>query len=161
GSCVGSVREQHEWIAGDAGEDRLVERVRRTSPKVHEHSEFLVDVLGVTDVGAYFPPRLTYHPTCHSLPMLHVGGKPLRLLRAVQGSVRVELAGAGECCVFGGSCAVKIADVSIAMGSDKARNVVSTEAEVLVASDNSCRAQMGGILDRQRSGVRWMHLAES
>lgn len=160
GSCVGSVREQHEWIAGDAGEDRLVERVRRTSPKVHELSEFLVDVLGVTDVGAYFPHRVTYHPTCHSLRMLHVGDKPLRLLRAVQGIDLVELPGAEECCGFGGTFAVKNADVSIAMGSDKARNVVSTEAEVLVASDNSCLAQMGGILDRQRSGVRWMHLAE-
>jgi L-lactate dehydrogenase complex protein LldE len=158
GSCVGSVREQHRMIA--AGDDTLMSRVDDVAPKVHELSEFLVDVLGVTDVGAYFPHRVTYHPTCHSIRMIRVGDRPLQLLRAVRGIDLVELPGAEECCGFGGTFALKNADVSIAMGADKARNVIDTGADVVVAGDNSCLAHIGGILGRQRSGVRTMHLAE-
>jgi L-lactate dehydrogenase complex protein LldE len=158
GSCVGSVREQHRMIA--EGDDTLMSRVAEVAPKVYELSEFLVDVLGVTDVGAYFPHRVTYHPTCHSLRMIRVGDRPLQLLRAVKGIDLVELPGAEECCGFGGTFAVKNPDVSIAMGSDKARAVLDTGAEVVVAGDNSCLAHIGGILGRQRSGVRTLHLAE-
>lgn len=160
GSCVGSVREQHPTIAARAGDSALVDGVARTAPRVHELSELLVDVLGVTDVGAWFPHRVTYHPTCHSLRMLRVGDRPLRLLRAVEGIDLVELPGAQECCGFGGTFAVKNADVSAAMGQDKARNVVATGAEVLTAGDNSCLAHIGGILSRQGSSVRRLHLAE-
>jgi len=160
GSCVGSVRDQHPMIAHLAGDPGLSSEVERVGPKVFELSEFLVDVLGVTDVGAYFPHRVTYHPTCHSLRMLRVGDKPLQLLRAVQGLELLELEGAEECCGFGGTFAMKNADVSVAMGTDKAAHVTETGAEVLVAGDNSCLAHIGGILGRQRSGIRRMHLAE-
>src|SRR5512147_260392 len=102
----------------------VARRAEEVGGRVHELSEFLVDVLGVTDVGAYFPHRVTYHPTCHSLRMLRVGDRPLQLLRAVRGIDLVELPGAQECCGFGGTFALKNADVSIAMGSDKARHVV-------------------------------------
>ena len=158
GSCVGSVREQHRMIAD--GDTTLAARVEQVAPRVHELSEFLVDVLGVTDVGSYFPHRVTYHPTCHSLRMIRVGDRPLQLLRAVRGIDLVELPGAEECCGFGGTFAIKNPDVSIAMGADKVRGVLDTGAEVLVAGDNSCLAHIGGILGRQRSGVRTMHLAE-
>ena len=160
GSCVGSVREQHPMIAASGGDAGLESRVEQLRPKVYELSEFLVDVLGVTDVGAWFPHRVTYHPTCHSLRMLRVGDRPLQLLRAVRGIDLVELPGADECCGFGGTFAMKNADVSVAMGADKARRVVETGAEVLVAGDNSCLAHIGGILGRERSGVRRLHLAE-
>ena len=160
GSCVGSVREQHPTIAENGGDEALAHRVAQMGPRVYELSEFLVDVLGVTDVGAYFPHRVTYHPTCHSLRMLRVGDRPLQLLRAVRGIDLVELPGADECCGFGGTFAMKNADVSIAMGADKARHIVETGAEVVVAGDNSCLAHIGGLLGRQRSGVRRMHLAE-
>ena len=130
------------------------------APRVYELSEFLVDVLGVIDVGAYFPHRVTYHPTCHSLRMLRVGDRPLQLLRAVRGLDLVELPGADQCCGFGGTFAMKNADTSVAMGSDKVRHVRDTGAEVLVASDNSCLAHIGGMLSRQRSGMRVLHLAE-
>ncbi|WP_404388660.1 (Fe-S)-binding protein [Humibacillus xanthopallidus] len=160
GSCVGSVREQHPMIASSGGDAGLQRRVEQLRPKVYELSEFLVDVLGVTDVGAWFPHRVTYHPTCHSLRMLRVGDRPLQLLRAVRGIDLVELPGADECCGFGGTFAMKNADVSVAMGADKARRVVETGAEVLVAGDNSCLAHIGGILGRERSGVRRLHLAE-
>jgi len=141
-SCVGYLREH------GAGE------------RVYELSELLVDVLGVEDVGAVFPHRVTYHPTCHSLRALHVGDRPLRLLRAVRGIELVELGDREECCGFGGTFAVKNADVSMAMLGDKLRHVADTRAEVCVAADNSCLMHIGGALRRQRAGVRTMHLAE-
>jgi L-lactate dehydrogenase complex protein LldE len=127
---------------------------------VHELSEFLVDVLGVEDVGAYFPHRVTFHPTCHSLRELEVGDRPLRLLRAVRGIDLVELPDASECCGFGGTFAVKNAEVSSAMLADKVRAVLDTGAEVVCAADNSCLMHIGGALSRQRTGVRTVHLAE-
>ncbi|WP_404386010.1 (Fe-S)-binding protein [Knoellia locipacati] len=160
GSCVGSVREQHAMVARHAGDEGLASEVEQVAPRVHELSEFLVDVLGVTDVGAWFPHRVTYHPTCHSLRMLRVGDRPLQLLRAVEGIDLVELPGAEECCGFGGTFAMKNADVSVAMGTDKAARVLETGAEVVVAGDNSCLAHIGGILGRQRTGIRSLHLAE-
>ncbi|WP_410626517.1 (Fe-S)-binding protein [Amycolatopsis sp. cmx-8-4] len=156
GSCAGSIRHQHSIVARRAGDERLAS----AAPKVYELSEFLVDVLGVTDVRAYFPHRVTYHPTCHSLRLLGVGDKPLRLLREVRGLDLVELPAADECCGFGGTFAVKNAETSTAMGADKARHVRGTGAEVLVAGDNSCLLHIGGLLSRERSGVRVMHLAD-
>jgi L-lactate dehydrogenase complex protein LldE len=156
GSCAGSVRHQHATVARRAGDPSLGGLGART----YELSEFLIDVLGVTDVGASFPHRVTYHPTCHSLRMLGVGDRPASLLREVQGLELLPLARANECCGFGGTFAVKNADTSVAMGADKAREVVNTGAEVLVAGDSSCLMHIGGLLSRQRSGVRTMHLAE-
>ncbi|MBE9376287.1 (Fe-S)-binding protein [Saccharopolyspora sp. HNM0983] len=158
GSCVGSVRHQHETVA--AGDPGLTRSVQRIAPRVHELSEFLVDVLGVTDVGARFPHRVTYHPTCHSSRLLRVGDKPLQLLRAVRGLDLAELPQADECCGFGGTFALKNPDVSVAMGADKARHVRDTGAQVLCAGDSSCLMHIGGLLSRQRSGVRVLHLAE-
>jgi L-lactate dehydrogenase complex protein LldE len=160
GSCAGSVRHQHAVVARRAGGDDLLEAVGRTASRTFELSEFLVDVLGVTDVGASFPHRVTYHPTCHSLRMLRVGDRPRRLLEAVRGIDLVDLPEAHECCGFGGTFAVKNPDVSVAMGADKARHVRETGAEVLVAGDASCLMHIGGLLSRQRAGVRTMHLAE-
>lgn len=160
GSCVGSVRHQHRMVAEDCGKRRLATAVAELTPRVYELSEFLVDVLGVIDVGAYFPHRVTFHTTCHSLRLLRVGDRPERLLAAVRGLELVDLPRADECCGFGGTFALKNPDVSVAMGADKASNVRQTGAEVLCAADNSCLMHIGGLLSRQRSGVRTMHLAE-
>jgi L-lactate dehydrogenase complex protein LldE len=160
GSCAGSARHQHELVARRSGDRGLVAGVHRVSPRVYELSEFLVDVLGVTDVGAYYPHSVTYHPSCHSLRALGVGDRPQRLLRQVRGLTLVDLADADQCCGFGGTFALKNADTSIAMGSDKARHVCETGAEVLVAGDNSCLMHIGGVLSRQRAGVKVTHLAE-
>ena len=137
GSCVGSIRHQHAMVA-----------------------KLLVDVLGVEDVGAYYPHRVTYHPTCHSLRLLRVGDRPVRLLRQVRGLELVELPDAEVCCGFGGTFAVKNADTSTAMLADKMRNVLGTRAEVCAASDSSCLMHIGGGLSRLRTGVRTVHLAE-
>jgi L-lactate dehydrogenase complex protein LldE len=114
----------------------------------------------VTDVGAYFPHRVTYHPTCHSLRLLRVGDKPLRLLREVRGMTLVELPDADQCCGFGGTFALKNPDTSTAMLADKLRHVTGTGAEVLTAGDASCLMQVGGGLSRLRAGTRTLHLAE-
>jgi L-lactate dehydrogenase complex protein LldE len=159
-SCVGMVREVYPLAAQWFDDQKLLAEVEALAPRVYELSEFLVHRLGLEDVGAYYPHRVTYHPTCHSLRFLHVGDAPLRLLRAVRGIDLVELPGAAECCGFGGTFAVKNADTSLAMLSDKVRNVLSTDAEVCVAADNSCLMQIGGALHRQRAGVRPVHLAE-
>ncbi len=159
-SCVGMVREQYPRLAELAGDEGLAREVEALAPRVLEFSELLVDQLGVEDVGAVFPHRVTYHPTCHSLRGLRVGDRPLRLLRAVRGLELIELPDAEECCGFGGTFAVKNADTSMAMLSDKLHHVLDTRAEVCVAADNSCLMQIGGGLRRQRAGVRAMHLAE-
>jgi L-lactate dehydrogenase complex protein LldE len=143
-SCVGYVREHVPSAEG----------------RLFELTEFLVDRLGTTDVGASFPHRVTLHPTCHSLRMLHVGDRPRRLLEAVRGIDLVDLEDADECCGFGGTFAVKNADTSMAMLGDKLRRVLDTRAEVCTAADNSCLMHIGGALRRQRSGTRVMHLAE-
>ena len=158
GSCAAMVREQYPYLARE--DPALLAEVQAIGARTHELSELLVDVLGVEDVGAVFPHRVTYHPTCHSARLLHVGDKPLRLLRAVRDIDLVELPEARECCGFGGTFAVKNADTSTAMLTDKLRHVLDTKAEVVVAGDNSCLMHMGGGLKRGRAGVRTMHLAE-
>jgi len=160
GSCAGMVRELYPKLAEDTGDRVLAGRAADLAPRVFELSEFLVRRLGITDVGAYYPHRVTYHPTCHSLRLLRVGDAPLRLLRAVRGIDLVELAESQECCGFGGTFAVKNADTSMAMLSDKLRHVLDTRAEVCTAGDNSCLMHIGGALSRQRTGVRAVHLAE-
>ena len=160
GSCVGMVRELYPTAAELAGDWWLAEKVEALAPRVFELSEFLVKGLGVTDVGAYYPHRVTYHPTCHSLRMLEVGEAPLELLRAVRGMDLVELGEAKECCGFGGTFAVKNADTSAAMLADKIRHVLDTEAEICTAGDNSCLMHIGGGLKRQRAGVETVHLAQ-
>jgi L-lactate dehydrogenase complex protein LldE len=160
GSCVGSVRHQHAMVARRAGDEVLATRAEALAARTYELSELLVDVLGVDDVGATYPHRVTYHPTCHSLRMLRVGDKPLRLLRNVQGIDLVELNEADVCCGFGGTFAIKNADVSTAMLSDKMSNVLQTHAEVCTAGDSSCLMHIGGGLSRLQTGVRTVHLAE-
>jgi L-lactate dehydrogenase complex protein LldE len=160
GSCVGSVRHQHAQLARQFGDARLAARAEAVAARTYELSEFLVDVLGVTNVGAYYPHRVTYHPTCHSLRLLRVGDRPLRLLREVRGIDLVELPDAEQCCGFGGTFAVKNAEVSTAMLADKMRHVLDTGAEVVTAGDGSCLMHIGGGLSRLRTGTRSVHLAE-
>jgi L-lactate dehydrogenase complex protein LldE len=159
-SCVGMVRHLYPTAAELAGDRRLADAVAKLTPRVFELSEFLVHELGVVDVGAYFPHRVTYHPTCHSLRMLRVGDAPLRLLRAVRGIDLVAMPHAEECCGFGGTFAIKNADTSMAMLGGKLRRVLDTGAEVCTAVDNSCLMHIGGALHRQRAGVGVVHLAE-
>ncbi|WP_030418973.1 (Fe-S)-binding protein [Streptomyces sp. SCSIO 75703] len=164
GSCAAMVRELYPRLGARArAEGRggaLAATLAPVVPRTYELTEFLVDVVGVTDVGAYYPHTVTYHPTCHGLRSLGLGDRPRRLLEAVRGLELVELPGAGECCGFGGTFAVKNPDVSAAMGADKVRHAVSTGAEVLCAADNSCLMHLGGTMGRLGTALRPVHIAE-
>jgi L-lactate dehydrogenase complex protein LldE len=160
GSCVAMVRHHYRRLAESAGDPELVNAVDNLAGRVFELSEFLVGELGVEDVGAYFPHRVVYHPSCHALRMLGVDRSPLRLLEHVRGIELTELADAESCCGFGGTFAVKNAETSTAMLTDKLRNILDTGAEVCTALDSSCLLHIGGGLSRQWAGVRPMHLAE-
>jgi L-lactate dehydrogenase complex protein LldE len=160
GSCAAMVRHQYRSLALESGDAGLVGAVDALAPRVFELSQFVVEELGVVDVGASFGHRVAYHPTCHSLRLLRVGDAPLRLLRAVRGIDLVELPEAQTCCGFGGTFAVKNADTSSAMLADKLRCVLATGAEVCTAVDSSCLMHIGGGLQRRRSGVRTLHLAQ-
>jgi L-lactate dehydrogenase complex protein LldE len=160
GSCAGAIRHQHAMVARTGGDENLGNRAEEIGTRTYELSEFLVDVMQTDDVGAYFPHRVTYHPTCHSVRMLGVGDRPLRLLKNVRGIDLVELPRHDECCGFGGTFSIKNPDVSSAMLADKMEAVIETGAEVLCAGDRSCLMHIGGGLDRIRAGVRTLHLAE-
>ncbi|HKV48619.1 MAG TPA: (Fe-S)-binding protein, partial [Candidatus Acidoferrales bacterium] len=138
----------------------LTREVEALLPRVFEFSELLIDKLGVTDVGAFFPHTVTLHTPCHSLRSLNIGDRPQRLLQAVRGLSLTNLANFDQCCGFGGTFAVKNADVSAAMLSDKVRCILDTGSEICAATDNSCLLHIGGALSRQQTGVRCMHLAE-
>ena len=120
---LGPPPARRRWPRRHGDSRRWPPRPRRVAARTYELSELLVDVLGVEDVGAYFPHRVTYHPTCHSLRLLRVGDRPLRLLRRVRGLDLVELPAADQCCGFGGTFALKNADTSTAMLADKMRHV--------------------------------------
>lgn len=160
GSCTGSIRHQHPLVAEKFGADSLQAQVARVNDKTYELSEFLVDVLELTDVGAYFPHTVTYHPTCHSLRMIHVGSRPYRLLSHVEGLELRELPMQQECCGFGGTFAVKNAATSTAMVEDKVAHIAETGAEYCTAGDASCLMNIGGAMSRLQMGARTIHLAQ-
>jgi L-lactate dehydrogenase complex protein LldE len=151
GSCAAQVREHMPGLLG---------RVDGGVPgKTWELSQFLTGVLGVEDVGSTYEGTVAYHPTCHSLRLLRVKDAPLRLLRAVPGVELVDLPDAEECCGFGGTFAVKNAEVSTAMLDEKLAAIVSSGAEGICACDSSCLMQIGGGLRRRGLDVRPLHLA--
>ncbi len=163
-SCVTMMRDHYPSMArkleATGKYDGIVADVNAVLPRVFEFSELLTKKLGLTDVGAYFPHRVTYHASCHGLRGLGLGDGPESLLRAVKGIDLVKLPDVERCCGFGGTFAVKNADVSSAMLSEKVQGVLSTGAEVCTACDNSCLMHINGALHRQRTGVHTMHLAE-
>jgi L-lactate dehydrogenase complex protein LldE len=159
-SCASMIHEYYPALAAESGDDRLSKAVADVVPRTYELSVLLANVLHTTDVGAYFPHKVTYHPSCHSLRMLRVGDAPLRLLRDVRGLDLTELPDADSCCGFGGTFAIKNAETSAAICADKVAAIRQTQAEVVCATDNSCLMHIGGALTRQRSGVAAMHLAE-
>jgi L-lactate dehydrogenase complex protein LldE len=164
GSCAAMIRDQHPRVAAKAAAegrgDTLIHAAATAAPKTYELTEFLVDVLGVTDVGAYFPHTVTYHPSCHGLRMLGLGDRPQRLLQAVRGLTLLDLPAADECCGFGGTFAVKNPAVSTAMGQDKVHHATTTGAPLLCGADNSCLMHINGIARHQNAPLHTIHLAE-
>lgn len=159
-SCGGTPAEYYANAARAIGDEQLLEDTQPLIPKVHELTYFLTDVLKVTDVGAYFPHKVTYHPTCHSLRAVPLGDRPYKLLESVKGIDLIPLPAAEECCGFGGTFAVKNAYASGAMNGDKARHVLETGANVSAAVDNSCLMNIAGRLAKDGHPIRSMHIAE-
>ncbi len=160
GSCVGSIRHQHAMVARRLGDERLAARAEAVAGRTFELSELVTDVLGLADVGAYYPHRVTYHPTCHSLRLLRVGDRAAALLRHVDGLELADLPDAEVCCGFGGTFALKNSDTSAAMLADKMRNILSTGASACTAGDSSCLMHIGGGLSRLDAGTKTVHLAQ-
>jgi L-lactate dehydrogenase complex protein LldE len=158
GSCVAMVREYYPLLFRE--DPQLHDRAQEIGRRTYELSEFLVRVLGVEDVGASFRRKVTYHASCHGLRGLGLREEPLRLLRNVRGLELIDLPGWDECCGFGGLFSVKMPHLSSAMLEEKIRNIVSTGAEIVVATDISCLMHIAGGLSRKRIPVRTMHLAE-
>ena len=163
-SCVAHMREHYPAMARQleaAGKHPgLAATVDALLPRVYEFSELLTKRLGITDLNAAFPHRVTYHASCHGLRSLQLGDGPASLLRSVSDIDLVPLPGLEQCCGFGGTFAIKNADVSTAMLDEKLTAVLSTGAEFVTACDNSCLMHIHGGLHRRGCAVRTLHLAE-
>jgi L-lactate dehydrogenase complex protein LldE len=159
-SCVAMIRDQYSGLFDELGDEALHREFATLVPRVYELSEFLVDKLGVEDVGAYFPHRVTYHASCHGLRALQLGERPFRLLSKVRGLDLVPLENLDRCCGFGGTFSVKNADVSSAMMTAKLDDVLQTDAEFCTALDNSCLMHLGGAMHRQSRSMKTIHMAQ-
>jgi L-lactate dehydrogenase complex protein LldE len=156
GSCATMIRIFYaDLLAKSSSRDDALSLASRT----FELSEFLVKVAGVTQVGAVFPHRVTYHASCHGLRELKLRDEPLQLLRQVTGLTLIEMARSEECCGFGGTFAAKFSDISAAMGTSKAESVAATGAEFVTAIDPSCLLHLEGILGKRQAPTRTIHLA--
>lgn len=158
GSCAGMVHHFYPYLFQD--EPEWAAKAEALVGKMYEFSQFLVGVLGVTDVGASFPHKVTYHPSCHGMRLLGVKDEPMQLLSAVADIEYQDLPSRDDCCGFGGTFAVKMADMSEAMVCEKAANVCRSGAEVLVGTDMGCMMNIGGRLNKEGKPVRVMHLAQ-
>jgi L-lactate dehydrogenase complex protein LldE len=159
-SCVAMIRDQYPGLFEELGNEQLRRDFAALLPRVYELSEFLIDRLGVEDVGSSFPHRVTYHASCHGLRALHLGDRPYRLLAKVRGLSQAPLANLDRCCGFGGTFSIKNAEVSSAMLAAKLQDVMATQAEYCTALDNSCLMHLGGAMHRQYAGMKTIHLAE-
>lgn len=159
-SCVAMMRDQYPGLFEELGDESLRRDFAALLPRVYELSEFLIDKVGVEDVGAYFPHRVTYHASCHGLRGIHLGDRPFRLLAKVRGLDFVPLPNLNRCCGFGGTFSVKNAEVSSAMLTVKLQDVLSTGAEYCTALDNSCLMHLGGAMHRQYAGMKTIHMAQ-
>ncbi|WP_199620858.1 (Fe-S)-binding protein [Paenibacillus alkalitolerans] len=157
GSCTGMIHHYSKLFESDT---KLLKKAEELQRKSYEFTQFLVQVLGVTDVGAVFPHKVTYHPSCHGSRLLGVKEEPMELLRNVKGLELVPLPFAEDCCGFGGTFAVKMSEISGAMVTEKVDHVLETEAEALVGLDMACLMNIAGNLHFRNEPVRVMHLAE-
>jgi len=158
GSCVTMVRHHYAELFKDDASWEL--RARQVADKTYELTEYLVDILGVDDLGAKYDGKVTYQDSCHLLRSLRVREQPRRLLRKVSGAEFVELYDSDKCCGFGGSFSVKYADISAAMVDDKVNNIIASGADTVVGCDMGCLMNIQGMLSRKGSDIKIMHIAQ-
>lgn len=158
GSCTGMIHHYYPKLFEH--DPKLLRKSKELIEKSYEFTQFLVQVLGVTDVGATFPHKVTYHPSCHGSRLLGIREEPMQLMQSVRDMEIIPLPYAEDCCGFGGTFAIKMSDISGAMVEEKSSHVLETEAEVLVGLDMGCLLNIGGNLMYHGRQVRVMHLAE-
>lgn len=159
GSCVTMVRHHYPQLFAD--DAAWLQRAQDVAAKTFELTEYLVDILGVVDdLGAHYTGVITYHDSCHLLRNLRVKEQPRSLLRKISGAEFVEMNDSDRCCGFGGSFSFKYADISAAMAEDKVHNIIASGADTVVGCDMGCLMNIQGMLSRQESSIRVMHIAE-
>jgi len=157
GSCTAMVHHFQELFADDEG---WRQRAVRVAERTHEFGSFLVNIMGVEDVGAYFSGRVTWHDACHGLRDLHIRAEPRLLIARTRGVELVEMENSEACCGFGGTFSVKFPEISVAILDSKIEAIEKANVTAVISADASCLMQIGGRLTRKRSPVRVMHLAE-
>ena len=158
GSCVTMVRHHYPQLFDD--DDPWLRRAKQVAAKIYELTEYLVDVLGVEDLSARYDGKITYHDSCHLLRNLRIQSQPRKLLSKVSGAKFIEMYDADRCCGFGGSFAVKYADISSAMVTDKVNNIIASGADTVVGCDMGCLMNIQGMLNRMGSDIKIMHIAQ-
>lgn len=158
GSCTSMVHHYYEELFQD--DPHLLEQARRIASISYEFSQFMVNVLGISDVGATFPHTVAYHPACHGSRLLGIKDEPITLLNHVKNLTLVDLPRAQDCCGFGGAFAVKLADISGAMLQEKVDHVRESSAEYLVSTDMGCLMNIGGMLRRNPASAKPIHLIQ-
>lgn len=157
GSCTGMLLHYPKLFQDDPVN---LAKARNLQGKCYEFSQFMVQVLGITDLGAVFPHKVTYHPSCHGTRILGIRDEPMLLMQKIKDMELVSLPFAEDCCGFGGTFAIKMADISGAMVNEKSDHVLETEAEILTGLDMGCLMNIAGNLRYRQQPVRVMHLAE-
>ena len=158
GSCTTMVRHHYPQLFG--GEPDWQQRAQAVAGRTYELTQYLVDVLGIEDLGARYSGKITYHDSCHALRCLGIREQPRQLIANVSGLELVEMNDSERCCGFGGSFAVKYPEISTAMVEDKVNNIIATGASGVVGTDISCLMNIQGLLSRRNSPVKILHIAE-
>lgn len=164
GSCAYAIKEEYPHFIGGKGE--YAEKLAALSSRIYEFTEFIVDVLGVTDVGAHLDGTVTYHKSCHLTRLLGIERQPLALLEGVAGLTYVEMQAADRCCGFGGTFSVKEPEISEQIVREKVLCALETGADYLCGADQACLMNIKGCLDRMRaagetdSAMQVLHIAQ-
>ena len=157
GSCGAMIKNFYPKLFAGTGQEAAANAL---SAKVYEFSDFLVTKLGIIDLGAQFPHKVTFHDGCHGLRELGIKQQPRTLLAHVRGLELVEMGEAESCCGFGGTFSAKFPMISTAMGENKYESALETGAEYIVSNDSSCLMHIQGLIDRRSKPLRTIHLAE-
>lgn len=157
GSCVSMIKHHYAELLSD--EPFWCNRANELSGRVYELSQFIVDVLGISDMGASFDGKVTYHESCHIFRALGISEQPRKLIAAVKGAELVELGNATACCGFGGEFSIDFPEISGAMVKEKTTNFINTGADVLLLSEPGCLLNISGYLHRNHPQKRAVHLA--
>lgn len=157
GSCIAMMKDGYQDLFKGTEHEA---RAKALATKTFEFTQFLVNKLGVTDLGASFPHKVTFHDGCHGLRMLKAKSEPRVLLEKVKGLELVEMGEAESCCGFGGTFSVKFPKISTAMVEKKAASILETKAEYVTSLDASCLMNIGGYAARERLPFKTIHIAE-